>query len=343
MDVDGPPDPSPSAPRPAGRGADASRAGGEVLSFTSNLVAHADEVAAAGSFPGGAWAVVSVRGHVRQGNEDRAGVFAGASVDGSSRPPVFVVADGLGGHRAGEVAAGIAVDTTIDRFASSTADRPRQMLRAAARQANAAVYSASFEEQRFGMASTLTAASVEAGELVVAHVGDSRAYLVRDGAGEQLTTDHSQVAEMVRMGLLSPEQAAHHPGRSVLTRCLGSGLGITVELVRRPLRAGDRFVLCSDGLWSLVTRDEVASVLGARDAPVERGEKTVGDSGSPAVGDSGSELARWLFDCCQHLVRRALELGAPDNVTVVLVAFEDGCPWLEANQASRRRFRLFDR
>lgn len=316
---------------------------GALASVGSDLVSHDDEVAAAGTVAGGAWAVVSVRGHVRQGNEDRAGVFAGASADGSSRPPVFVVADGLGGHRAGEVAAEIAVDTTIGRFANTPADRPRQMLRAAARQANAAVYSASFEEQRFGMASTLTAASVEAGELVVAHVGDSRAYLVRDGATEQLTTDHSQVAEMVRMGLLSPEQAAHHPGRSVLTRCLGSGLGITVELVRRPLRAGDRFVLCSDGLWSLVARDEVASVLGARDPSVGRGEGTAGDGGLPAMGDGGSDLARWLFDCCQHLVRRALELGAPDNVTVMLVALEPGCPWLDASPVSRRRFRLFDR
>ncbi len=246
-----------------------------------------------------------------------------ASDEPPPRPPLFVVADGLGGHQAGEVAAELAVSTTITHFAGSTG-RPRQVLRAAARQAALAVYDAGFEPGRSGMATTLTAATFEAGELVVAHVGDTRCYLWRDGTLEQLTTDHSQVAEMVRLGLLTVEQAAHHPGRSILTRCLGSAPGPPLDLVRRALRPGDRVLLCSDGLWGLLERSEVADAL----APIRTG-------GALATG---ADLTRELTGLVTHLVERALSRGAPDNVTAIAVAVETGCPWLEGPPPGRRRW-----
>ncbi|MDA8061961.1 MAG: protein phosphatase 2C domain-containing protein [Actinomycetota bacterium] len=284
-----------------------------------------DERQASGHFAGGGFALMSVRGAVRELNEDRAVVMVPSST-GAAPPPLFVVADGLGGHQAGEVAAQLAVTTASQHFPQATG-QARQALRAAFRQAALAVYDASFEPGRSGMATTLTAATMAGGELIVAHLGDSRCYLWRDGEVEQLTTDHSQVAEMVRLGLLTPEQAAHHPGRSILTRCLGTSPGPPPELVRRALRPRDRVLLCSDGLWGSVDRAEVAEAL-ARRTP-------------PAAADPGS-LASRLVGVVSSLVERALRRGAPDNVTVVALEVEDGCPWLEGGPPARRRW-LFGR
>jgi serine/threonine protein phosphatase PrpC len=282
-----------------------------------------DEQVAAGSFPGGAYALVSLRGAVRSLNEDRAGVAIAPHQGPPSHPPVFVVADGLGGHQAGEVAADLAVATTLAHFARA-ATRPRQALRAAARHASLAVYDASFEPGRSGMATTLTAATLEAGELVLAHVGDTRCYLWREGTLEQLTTDHSQVADMVRLGLLTPEQAAHHPGRSVLTRCLGTAPGPPLDVVRRRLRPGDRLLLCSDGLWGLVQRAEVAEAL-SQVRP-------------HATAQEQARLTDQLRAVVDALVERALTRGAPDNVTALAVALEADCPWLEDPTPRRRRW-----
>jgi serine/threonine protein phosphatase PrpC len=285
-----------------------------------------DEQVAAGTFPGGAFALVSLRGAVRPWNEDRAGTVLPPARDPPGHPPLFVVADGLGGHQAGEVAAELAVSTTLAVFPRAAA-RPRQALRAATRQAALAVYDAGFEPGRSGMATTLTALTFDAGEVVVAHVGDTRCYRWREGAVEQLTTDHSQVADLVRLGLLTPEQAARHPGRSILTRCLGTAPGPPLDLVRRGLRAGDRLVLCSDGLWGLVERAEVAEAV-RRFVPGDEAERAV---------DLDS-LATRLGALVDHLAHRALARGAPDNVTVLAVALEPGCPWLEAPSPRRRRW-----
>lgn len=237
-----------------------------------------------------AWALRSHVGLVRDGNEDCVGVHAPAADDPDAlRGPVLVVADGMGGHAAGEVASRLAVRAVISEWTTSRSGTPRQALRSAVRAANGIVFGASLDAETRGMGTTLTALAFAGDEAIVAHVGDSRAYRVRGGACEQLTTDHSRVGEMVRAGLLTPEQASGHPSRSQLTRCLGHEPAVQVDVSRFSARRGDVFVLCSDGLWDLVPHAEIAAAAAA--APAEAADT---------------------------LIRIALERGAPDNVTVVV-------------------------
>jgi PPM family protein phosphatase len=234
------------------------------------------------------WAFRSHHGVLRAENEDYVGAYPNAVAE--ERGPLFVVADGMGGHAAGEVASRIAVETVLDAWVAGSETAPRQALRAAARAANSAVFEASFDHARRGMGTTLTALALAGGEALIAHVGDSRAYQVRDGQCSQLTSDHSRVAEMLRMRLISPEQAANHPARAMLTRSLGGEPAVQVDLVRTDAMPGDVFVLCSDGLWDLVSRRDIIEATGAD-----------------------------VESAAERLLALALERGAPDNVSVVVV------------------------
>jgi len=217
----------------------------------------------------------------RRSNEDR---FIVA-------PPLFAVCDGMGGAEAGEVAAGLAVETLAARFAAG------EGIVAAARAANAAVYArASERREESGMGTTLTALVVDEDQGHFAHVGDSRAYRLRDGVLEQLSADHSLVGEMVREGRLTPEEAAAHPHRSVLSRALGTEAEVEIDRFSVDLRSGDVLLLCSDGLTSEVSDDEIREMLGAA---------------TPA------EAARALVDA-------ARAAGGHDNVTVVVIRIEEG-------------------
>lgn len=246
-------------------------------------VAHAD-------VPMLSWALHSDVGAVREGNEDSVGAYAPELPE--ERGPLFVVADGMGGHLAGEVASRIAVETMFGEWLGGAAGFPKQALRAAVVAANAAVFAASLDVEHHGMGTTLVALAFTGVEAVVAHVGDSRAYLVRGGEAAPLTRDHSRVNEMMRMRLITAEQAEHHPARSTLTRSLGQAPAVQVEIGRTEVRAGDAFLLCSDGLWDMVTREEIAQAAGSKKAPAE---------------------------AAATLVATALERGAPDNVTCVVV------------------------
>lgn len=235
------------------------------------------------------WAFRSHAGMVRSDNEDCVGACAPDELDEGG--PLFVVADGMGGHRAGEVASRIAVETVFGEWAARTGGAPPQALRASVRAANGAVFAASLDVEQRGMGTTLTALTLSGREAHVAHVGDSRAYLVRGDRCSQLTADHSRVGEMLRMRLITPEQAAHHPARSQLTRSLGFTPAVQVDLVRSDAAVGDAFVLCSDGLWDLLSRQDIARL----------------------VSDIGPD------DAAGALLDSALGRGAPDNVTVVVV------------------------
>jgi serine/threonine protein phosphatase PrpC len=226
-------------------------------------------------------------GLVRTGNEDC--YFRGASV--------VAVADGLGGHQAGEVASAIAIEpvAALHERTFTTAEEAREALVGAIREGNRAVIAKAVSDDAYwGMGTTLTAAAV-AGDrwLQLAHVGDSRAYLLRAGRLRQLTQDHTVVAELVRQGRLTPDEAAQRPERSVLTRAVGLDPGLEVE-TPPPLEldAGDQVLLCSDGLTDAVADDRIAEVL-----------RTKGDG----------------REACQALVDAALVAGGPDNVTVVLL------------------------
>src|ERR671937_591240 len=193
-------------------------------------------------------------GRARRANEDA--FFAHA--------PVFAVADGMGGAQAGEVASRTVVDCL--RRGLPDGGSPEERLAALAQDANERIYrKAAADQQRAGMGTTLTAAYVDEDAVSFGHVGDSRAYLFRDGKLHQLTNDHSLVGEMVRRGKLTAEQAEEHPQRSIITRALGPEPRVEVDHMTTYARDGDVFLICSDGLTSMVGDDAIEEVL--REAP----------------------------------------------------------------------------
>ena len=195
-------------------------------------------------------------GCVRPINEDSAAVFD---------PEVYVVADGMGGHAAGEVASEIAIQTLVEN-APDTADG--DALARAVVEANRAVIRAAVDGRgKQGMGTTMTAAVVDGVRLVVAQVGDSRAYLLHRGNLQRITRDHSLVADMVEAGEITEEQARVHPQRSVITRALGSDPRTLPDIYEMTLEGGDRLLLCSDGLSSMIEDDVIQSVLVRRCDP----------------------------------------------------------------------------
>ncbi|MDX6584102.1 MAG: family protein phosphatase [Solirubrobacterales bacterium] len=209
--------------------------------------------------------------------------------------PVFAVADGMGGAQAGEVASKIAADSFEPAVRSG--ESPEAYLRAIAENANARIHSlAQHDSSRSGMGTTLTAAMVEGDEVSFAHVGDSRAYLWRDGGLRLLTSDHSLVEELRRQGRISDEQAEDHPQRSIITRALGPESQVEVDTLTFSARPGDVFLLCSDGLTTMVKDDGIATVL---------------------------REATSLDDVARTLVDAANEAGGRDNITVVAFRLED--------------------
>jgi PPM family protein phosphatase len=211
------------------------------------------------------------------------------------RSPLFVVADGMGGAQAGEVASRLAVESF--RHGLDDASRPEVALAALTRAANSRIHELSHSNvEQAGMGTTLTAVYVGEEEVSIAHVGDSRAYCLRDGGLLRLTDDHSLVDELLRQGRLTPEEAVEHPQRSVITRALGPEG--TVEVDTRSFRgqAGDVYLLCSDGLTTMVTEDQLAAELLAY----------------PRLRDAG-----------EALIAAANEAGGRDNITVVLLRLEE--------------------
>ena len=240
-------------------------------------------------------AALSDVGRQRSANEDS---FVEA-------PPFFAVADGMGGAKAGEVASKIAAEA-FEEAGDPPAEGEAQ-LRDIAQSANRRIYDlAQAEESRRGMGTTLTAALVGEDGVSLGHVGDSRAYLLRDGELEQITRDHSLVAELERTGQIGPGEAEHHPQRSIITRALGPERDVDVDTYTVTGRAGDVFLLCSDGLTSMISSDEVGSIV--------RSAATLGEA-------------------ADSLVRSANQSGGKDNITVVLFRLGEEATGEEATGA----------
>ncbi len=221
-------------------------------------------------------------GRVRLDNEDAFLV----------EPPVYAIADGMGGHRGGAEAAKLAIRALASR-ASALGSADGEALVEALVDANRAILLAADEDDALrGMATTCTAALVRGRVAHIAHVGDSRAYILHEGRLAQLTDDHSVVAQLVREGQLSPEEAAVHPRRSVIFRALGTEPDVQVDTVDVVLDADDRLLLCSDGLTGMLGDDEIAAVL-------------------REVADTGLAV--------EALVAAANTAGGADNITAVLV------------------------
>lgn len=256
------------------------------------------------ALPSLTWAVRSDSGLKRTSNEDSY----------STRPDVglFVVADGMGGHVAGEVASRVAVEA-IEAFIQETAgaDRNRtwpfpfdpsisleaNRLRAAFRLANRKIASAIADSQDLrGMATTASAVLLGARSASVAHVGDSRVYVLRNGGLEQITHDHSWVEEQVRAGTLTPTAARQHPWRNVVTRALSGGEDPEVDVTEVSPRTGERYLLCSDGLFTVVPDHHIAELLGTQGLPLE--------------------------SIAQSLVEAANEAGGPDNITALILQID---------------------
>src|SRR5687768_4396474 len=177
-----------------------------------------------------------------------------------AKAPVFAVADAMGGAQAGEVASMIAASAFEHGVDDETP--PESQLREIAQEANREIHElAQRDSSRAGMGTTLTAALVRDDEVALGHVGDSRAYVYRDGELKRLTKDHSLVEELRRQGRLTEEQAEEHPQRSIITRALGPEPEVNVDTMTFPARAGDTYLLCSDGLTTMVSDDEIADIL----------------------------------------------------------------------------------
>jgi serine/threonine protein phosphatase PrpC len=205
-------------------------------------------------------------------------------------PPLFAVADGMGGAQAGQVASRLAAGTLRE---ASTDGTPEERVVALIQEANRRVYQEAGEDAtRRGMGTTVTAALALDDRIVIGHVGDSRAYRIRAGELEQLTEDHSLVAELVRSGKLSPEEAENHPQRSVITRALGTDPDVDVDVFGTDTQSGDVYMLCSDGLTGMVDDDAILELV----------ERHRGD----------------LDAAAQALIGAANRGGGEDNITVVL-------------------------
>jgi protein phosphatase len=212
-------------------------------------------------------AAVSDVGRERRGNEDS---FL-------ESPPLFVVADGMGGAQGGEVASGMAVEILAD--AASASD-----LTGAIEQANQRIHSRAREDGALaGMGTTVTAAWVDDATLTLAHVGDSRAYRLRDGSLEQLTEDHSLVGGLVRMGKITAAEAENHPQRSVILRAVGVEPAVEVDVTKHEVEDGDVYLLCSDGLSGMV-RDEVIAETLAIDASLDAAAEMLVDLANASGG-----------------------------------------------------------
>lgn len=207
---------------------------------------------------------------------------------------IFIVADGMGGHLAGEVASKLAIDTVYQAINEYESGTPSEFLREAFYKANNCIYEGAKQEPQYaGMGTTLTAAWIVEGQIYVNHVGDSRAYLIRDGKIKSLTKDHSVVGELMRGGGITEEQAMVHPQKNVLTRALGSTSLVEVDGCNFSLLSDDYLLLCTDGMSNLVTSEEIAEII----VSMEDINKAV-----------------------KELLNLALERGGYDNITAILVA-----------------------
>ncbi len=226
-------------------------------------------------------------GRQRRANEDSLFV----------RAPLYVVADGMGGAQAGEVASGVAVAQFRDALPATVASEPETALVRTAQAANSRIHELSHANpDQAGMGTTLTAAYVGPQDVVIVHVGDSRAYRLRDGELMRLTDDHSLVDELLREGRLTPEEAEEHPQRSVITRALGPYEEVEVDTRSFQGRDGDLVLLCSDGLTSMVSEEMISEILG-----------------------EGGTLER----IGRALIAAANREGGRDNITVLLLRLRE--------------------
>ena len=236
-------------------------------------------------------------GRVRENNEDKFDFYEPEAPSVlAARGSFYAVADGMGGHAAGQIASELALKNTLGAYYNGSASEPSQALLDAVAVANDIVFNiAAMIPERKGMGTTLTVTVVIEDRVLVAQVGDSRAYMIRDGQIRQVTEDHSWVAEQVRMGVLTEEQAENSPYKNVITRCIGTQRDVVADLYDEKAHAGDIWILCSDGLSGHLEAAEILQI---------------------ANENGPSEAARQMVDL-------ANARGGRDNITVLVFVIQD--------------------
>lgn len=238
------------------------------------------------------WSKLSHTGLVRKNNEDNCCVCDDIKF--------LAVADGMGGHKAGEIASKLALDELVSYLRANAGlleENPAEVLKKAFNSANQAVLElARTDGDKFrGMGTTVTAVLPRENKIFVAHVGDSRAYLVRGSEIKLLTSDHSLVNELVKSGGISAEEAENHPQKNVLTRAIGTSPVVEVDINIQEVKKGDIIILCTDGLSNLVSLEEIKLMAGQDESLGER---------------------------AKHLTEKALDRGGGDNITVIIYQVE---------------------
>jgi protein phosphatase len=241
--------------------------------------------------------------HIRYGSQSDQGRIRTSNEDSfvvNGRNKLFLVADGMGGHAAGEVASHIASSTLQELLTTgSSQGDAAEALRFAAQAANARIYETQHQNPEYlGMGSTLTALMLRGGKYYIAHVGDSRAYLLRDATLDQLTRDHSVVWHLFESGVLRKEDLSKHPQKNLIIRSIGPHPQVDIDIEAGEARERDVFLLCSDGLTDMLTDEAIHKIL--------------------------SDASKAPQELAETLVSAANDGGGPDNITVVVVRLEPG-------------------
>ncbi|MDQ2911589.1 MAG: Stp1/IreP family PP2C-type Ser/Thr phosphatase [Actinomycetota bacterium] len=258
-----------------------------------------------------------------------------------SEPPLFAVADGMGGAQAGELASSLAADAL--KGSQEPGGGGEERVDELIQQANRRVYERQSQDSAAsGMGTTMTVALVEDGRVAIGHVGDSRAYLIRAGSLEQLTEDHSLVAELVRSGKLSPEEAEGHPQRSVITRALGTDPDVDVDTFSVETRPGDLFLLCSDGLTSMIDDETILAEVARNRDDLKSAAKALVRAANRGGGEDNITVVFFEIDGAGQTDERTLTLppredGAEDSDDEDTLDELDKVPALETRDGNRRR------
>ncbi|HHV38029.1 MAG TPA: Stp1/IreP family PP2C-type Ser/Thr phosphatase, partial [Tepidimicrobium sp.] len=222
-------------------------------------------------------------------------------ISSSETHPLFIIADGMGGHKAGEVASNMAIEIVSNQLVevlqklTSDEEEIRNEIRSSIDIANEKIYKRSLIDERLsGMGTTITIAYINRWKVYIGHVGDSRAYILRKRTLHQLTRDHSLVEELIRNGSISEEEAKNHPQRNIITRAVGTNDDVEVDLIVGEIYEDDILLLCSDGLSNMLSDDEIEKIL----------------LNSSSMGEA-----------CENLVELSKDKGGFDNITVLAVKF----------------------
>lgn len=245
------------------------------------------------------WRVITHKGLVRSQNEDAHFVAHHINPEAESESAsryLFAIADGLGGHKGGAIASRMALKSIKDDFAKWHGEAANRFINRTIQNANQEVFIAGHSQPKVfdNMQTTLTAAALEHGSLTIGHVGDCRLYRVRDNNIDILTRDHTMANDLLQLHLISEEQVQQHPGRHQLTRSIGGDPVLRVDVIREQILPADTYLLCSDGLWSEITDEDIKTAMRENDINV----------------------------ACEILVGLALEAGAPDNITAIMFRVE---------------------